>query len=138
PYVRVRDNEWPGQPGNPTGDQGAPNRSNWFGKNQARVDVFAQMVHGTTIALSVGFVSMSIAALIGIVVGALAGFFGGWVDMLLSRIIEVVMCIPSLVLILALIAILQKTTIWHMMVILGCTGWTSIARLARAEFIKLR
>lgn len=138
PYRRVRDNEWPGQPGNPTGDDGAPNRYNLFGTNQDGYDVFAQMVHGTKIAMLVGFVSTGIAATIGIVIGSLAGFFRGWVDMLLSRLIEVVMCIPSLVLILAVIAIIAKPTIWHMMVVLGCTSWTGIARLARAEFMKLR
>jgi len=138
PYRRVRANEWPGQPENPSGDQGFPNRYNWFGTTQQGVDVFAQMVHGTTIALLVGFVSMGIAAAIGIVVGALAGYFGGWADMLLSRLIEVVMCVPTLVLILALLAILEEPTIWHMMAILGVTNWTGIARLARAEFLKLR
>jgi peptide/nickel transport system permease protein len=138
PYRRIVANEWPGQPGNPTHDQGQPNRYNLFGTTQSGVDVFAGMVHGTTIALSVGFISMGIAAFIGITVGALAGFFGGWVDMLLSRLIEVVMCIPTLVLILALIAVLEKPSIWHLMAIIGATSWTSIARLARAEFIKLR
>jgi peptide/nickel transport system permease protein len=138
PNRRVRDGEWPGQPANPTQDFGRPSRFNWFGTNRAGVDVFAQMVHGTRTALLVGFVSMGIAAAIGIVVGALAGYLGGWVDMLLSRFIEVVMCVPSLVLILALIAILPKTTIWHLMVVLGCTGWTGIARLIRGEFIRLR
>lgn len=138
PYRRVRDGEWPGQPGNPTGANGAPNRYNIFGTTQYGVDVFAQMVHGTTVALLVGFVSMGIAGAIGITIGALAGYFSGWVDMLLSRVIEVVMCIPTLVLILALIAILEKPTIWHMMAIIGCTSWTGIARLARAEFLKLR
>jgi peptide/nickel transport system permease protein len=129
---------WPGQPENPTGDEGWPNRYNLFGTTSTGVDVFAQMVHGTTIALLVGFVSMGIASAIGIVVGALAGYFGGWVDMLVSRFIELVMCIPALVLILALLAIVENPTIWHMMAVLGCTGWTSIARLARGEFLKLR
>lgn len=138
PYRRVRADEWPGQPENPSGDEGEPNRYNWFGTTQTGVDVFAQMVHGTTIALLVGFVSMGIAAAIGIVVGATAGYFRGWVDMLISRVIELVMCIPALVLILALLAVLEKPTIWHMMAVLGVTGWTSIARLARAEFLKLR
>ncbi|MBI3836564.1 MAG: ABC transporter permease [Planctomycetia bacterium] len=139
PYRRLgKDDVWPGQPENPTGDQGHPNRYNLFGTTQTGVDVFAQMVHGTTIALLVGFVSMGIAGLIGIVIGAAAGYFGGWVDMIVSRFIELVMCIPALVLILALIAILEKPTIWHMMAVLGCTGWTSIARLARGEFLKLR
>jgi peptide/nickel transport system permease protein len=96
------------------------------------------MVHGTQIALSVGFVSMGIAAFIGITVGALAGYLGGWVDMLLSRAIEVVMCIPSLVLILALVAMLDNITNYHLMAIVGVTSWTGIARLTRAEFLKLK
>lgn len=138
PYRRVRDGEWEDRPGNPSGTQGAPSHLNWFGTNQQGFDVFAQMVHGTQIALSVGFVSMGIAAVIGITVGALAGYLGGWVDMVLSRLIELVMCVPSLVLILALVAMLDKVTNWHLMAIVGCTRWTGIARLARAEFIKLK
>ena len=138
PYRRVYDDEWKGQPGNPTQDNGAPSLRNWFGTDQRGVDVFAQMVHGTTIALLVGFVSMGIAGVIGILVGALAGFYGKWIDMGLSRMIEVVMCIPTLILILAIIAIIDSPTIWHMMAIIGLTGWTGIARLARAEFMRLR
>ena len=138
PYRRVYDDEWKGMPGNPTQDNGKPSLRNWFGTDQRGVDVFAQMVHGTTIALSVGFVSMGIAGVIGIIVGALAGFYGKGIDMVLSRVIEVVMCIPTLILILAIIAIIDAPTIWHMMAIIGCTGWTGIARLARAEFMKLR
>lgn len=138
PYRRVRADEWPGQPENLTGDKGVPSRVNLFGTDQRGVDVFAQMVHGTTIALLVGFVSMSIASLIGVTFGALAGYLGGWVDVLLSRLIEVVQCIPTLILILAAMALLEKPNIWHMMVIIGLTGWTSIARLARAEFLKLK
>jgi peptide/nickel transport system permease protein len=95
------------------------------------------MTHGTQIALLVGFVSTGIAAVIGLFVGALAGYLGGWVDVVLSRIIEVVMCIPGLILILALIAIIENPTIWHVMAVLGITGWTGIARLTRGEFMKL-
>lgn len=138
PYRRVREDEWPGQPGNPTGVTGVPSQYNRLGTDQSGKDVFAQMVHGTRIAMLVGFVSMGIAGVIGIGIGATAGYFGGWIDILLSRLIELVMCIPSLVLILALIAILEKTTIWHLMIILGATGWTGIARLTRAEFLKLK
>ena len=138
PYRRVRADEWPDRPGNPSGPDGRPSRLNWFGTNQQGFDVFAQMVHGTQIALSVGFVSMGIAGAIGITVGGLAGYFGGWADMLLSRLIELVMCIPSLVLILALVAMLDNVSNYHLMVIVGITSWTSIARLARAEFLKLK
>jgi peptide/nickel transport system permease protein len=138
PYRQVRANEWPGQPANPTSNRGTPNRYNLFGTTQKGWDVFAGMVHGTLVALSVGFVSMGIASIIGVTIGALAGYFGGWVDMLLSRLIELVYCIPGLVLILALISILDHVSIWHLMAVIGVTSWTGIARLARAEFIKLR
>jgi len=138
PYRRVRDGEWKDRPGNPSGTDGVPSRMNWFGTNQQGYDVFAQMVHGTQIALSVGFVSMGIAGVVGLTIGALAGYLGGWVDVVLSRFIELVMCIPSLVLILALVAMLDNVTNFHLMAIVGCTSWTGIARLARAEFLKLK
>jgi peptide/nickel transport system permease protein len=138
PYRRVKAREWPDQPENPWGTDGEPSRYNWFGTNQQGFDVFAQMVHGTQVALSVGLVSMGIAAAIGITLGALAGYLGGWVDMLISRLIELVMCIPALVLILALVAMLDKVTNYHLMAIVGITSWTGIARLARAEFMRLK
>ena len=136
PFRRTRDGEWPDRPGNRT--SAPPNRRNWFGTDEIGVDVFAQMVHGTQVALLVGFVSMGITAVIGIALGALGGYFGGWVDIILSRITEVVMCVPTLVLILALVALVEKPTIWHTMAIIGLTSWTGIARLTRGEFLKLK
>lgn len=138
PYRRVRDGEWPGRPGNPFGSSAKPSSLNWFGANDQGFDVFAQMVHGTQIALSVGFVSMGIATVIGLVLGAAAGYFGGWIDMIVSRLVEVVLCIPTLVLILAVIAILEHVTTWHLMAVIGITRWPTISRLARAEFLKLK
>ncbi len=138
PYRPVRADEWPGRPENPAMDQGHPTWSNLFGTDQGGVDVFAKMVHGTTIALLVGFVSMGIAGTIGIVVGAIGGFFGGWIDSVTSRLTEIVMCIPTLVLILAIVAIIEKPSIWHTMAIIGFTGWTGIARLTRGEFLRIR
>lgn len=138
PLRRVRDGEWEGQPENPSSLEGSPNRYNLLGTNQEGIDVFAQMVHGTTIALLVGFVSMGIATAIGVTLGASAGYGGGWIDIFVNRLIEVVLSIPTLVLILALIAIIEKPTIWHIMIVIGLTNWTTIARLTRAEFLKLR
>jgi peptide/nickel transport system permease protein len=138
PFRAVRADEWPGRPANPARDQGRPTRMNLFGTDQYGVDVFAKMVHGTTVALLVGFVSMGLASVIGIVIGALGGYFGGWVDSLASRFTEIVMCIPTLILILALVAIVEKPTIWKTMAIIGATNWTSIARLTRGEFLRLR
>jgi peptide/nickel transport system permease protein len=138
PYRRVYENEWPDRPANPARDQGRPTATNWFGTDQRGVDVFAQMVHGTRIALLVGFVSMGIAATIGILLGSLAGYLGGWIDSAVNRLIELVLCIPTLVLILVLLAIIERPTIWHIMAIIGATGWTSIARLTRGEFLRLK
>jgi peptide/nickel transport system permease protein len=136
PYRRVRDGEWNDRKGDEIYSR--PNERNLFGTNQAGVDVLAQMIHGTRIALLVGFVSTGVAAMIGILLGAIAGYFGGLADMLVSRVIELVMCVPAIILILTLLAILDKPTIWHMMAMLGLTGWTGIARLTRGEFLKLR
>ena len=138
PYRRMQEGEWPGRPANPRHAEGEPSAMNLFGTDSSGRDVFAQMVHGTRTALLVGFVSMGIAATIGIAIGALAGYFGGWIDSLLSRFIEVVICVPTLVLILAMIAIVEKVEIYHTMSVIGLTSWTGIARLTRGEFLRLR
>jgi len=139
PKHPVEEGEFDGIPGNPQKiSEGQPNRYNFFGTHEMGVDVFSQVVHGARVALLVGFLVMGIAATIGISVGATAGYLGGWVDMILSRLIEVVLCVPSLVLILALLAVVEQPSIWHIMAVLGITRWPPIARLARAEFMKLK
>lgn len=137
PYRRIEEKEFGDQPENPRSG-GPPTSVNLFGVDAKGIDIFAQMIHATLTALSVGFVSMGIAGSIGILLGGMAGYLGGWVDMIISRLIEVVMCIPTLILILTMIAIVPVPTIWHIMAIIGITGWTSIARLTRAEFLKFK
>lgn len=137
PYRRVRAEERAGVPETPR-NGGPPSRFNPFGSDAEGIDVFAQMLHATLTALSVGFVSMGIAGAIGITLGAAAGYLGGWVDMLISRLIEVVMCVPTMILILAMIAIVEEPSIWNIMVVIGITGWPGIARLTRAEFLKMK
>lgn len=138
PYYSVQKDLWPGRPANPNQDKGRPSVQNWLGTDQTGVDVFAKLVHGTRTALVVGFISMGIAAAIGIFLGAVGGYAGGWVDTAISRFTEVVMCIPTLILIIALMGLIREPTIWHMMAIIGLTSWTSIARLTRAEFLRLK
>ena len=135
---RVREGDKPGRPENPYGTHGRPSRQNPCGTNVYGYDVFSMLVHGTRTALLVGFVSTGLAALIGITLGALAGYFGGWIDIVISRFIEVVLCVPTLILILAAVAIIQKPNIWYVMAIIGITSWPGIARLTRGEFIKLK
>ena len=84
-----------------------------------------------------GFVAVGIASLIGIVLGALAGYYGSWVDALLMRFVDIMLCFPTFFLILAVIAFLEPS-IWNIMIIIGLTGWMGVARLVRAEFLSLR
>jgi peptide/nickel transport system permease protein len=100
-------------------------------------DVVARLMFGARISLIIGFVSTGIAVMIGIIVGALAGFYGGIVDIVLSRIIEIVIMIPRLFLILIIIAMLRPN-IFLIMIVIGITGWTGVARLIRGEFLKQR
>lgn len=100
-------------------------------------DVAARMVYGAQVSLSVGFVAVGIYVLIGIIMGAVAGFFGGRTDIIISRLIEVVMCFPTFFLILAVLAFVGPSLV-NIMIVIGLTGWTGIARLVRGEFLKLR
>jgi peptide/nickel transport system permease protein len=101
-------------------------------------DVLARMLHGARISLSVGFVAEGIAVLIGVLIGGLAGYYRGWVDIAISRMIEIVICFPSFFLIITVIAFVEDRSIFHVMLIIGLTSWTGIARLVRGEFLKLR
>lgn len=115
----------------------APSAVHWFGTDDSGRDILSRMIHGARISLSVGFVAVGIALVIGIWLGALAGYFGGWVDALISRIIEVLLTIPTFFLIIAIIAFLPPS-IYNIMVVIGLTGWTGVARFVRAEFFKLK
>jgi peptide/nickel transport system permease protein len=114
-----------------------PSREHWLGTDELGRDLAARMIYGTGVSLKVGFVSMGIAAIIGIVVGGLAGYWGSWTDIVISRIIEIVICFPVFFLILAIMVWL-KPNIMNVMVVIGLTQWTSIARYARGEFLRLK
>lgn len=114
-----------------------PSEVHLLGTDEQGRDVLSRMIYGSRISLSVGLVAVSIYTFIGIILGALAGYFGGKLDLLLSRIIEIVICFPSFFLILTILAVLGPS-IYNIMVIIGLTGWTGIARLVRGEFLKLR
>ncbi len=100
-------------------------------------DVLARILYGARISLLVGFVAVGIATFIGILLGALAGFYGRWIDSLIMRFVDIMLCFPSFFLILAVIAFLEPS-IWNIMIIIGLTSWMGVARLVRAEFLSLR
>ena len=100
-------------------------------------DVLARILYGARISLLVGFVAVGIATFIGILLGAMAGFYGRWVDSLIMRFVDIMLCFPSFFLILAVIAFLEPS-IWNIMIIIGLTSWMGVARLVRAEFLSFR
>ncbi|HEU4365846.1 MAG TPA: ABC transporter permease [Candidatus Krumholzibacteria bacterium] len=114
-----------------------PDHSHLMGTDELGRDVFARIVHGTGISLKVGLVAVGISLVIGVLIGALAGYYGGVADVLLSRLIEIVICFPFLFLILAVIAFLPPS-IYNVMIVIGITRWTDIARYTRAEFVRLK
>jgi peptide/nickel transport system permease protein len=114
-----------------------PSADNPLGTDELGRDVLSRMVWGSRISLKVGFVSTGIAILIGIVLGAVAGYYGRWVDSLIMRTVDIMLCFPTFFLILAVIAFLEPS-IWNIMAIIGLTGWMGITRLVRADFISLK
>jgi len=113
-----------------------------LGTDENGSDVAARLVRATRVALSIGFVSTGIAIVIGVTMGALMGYFGGWVDILGMRIIEIFMAIPRLFLLLTVIAFippsLNEYMLYAMMAVIGAFSWMNSARFIRAEFMRLR
>ncbi len=114
-----------------------PSREHPFGTDDRGRDVLSRMIYGARVSLSVGFVAVGIYVVIGTVLGALAGFYRGVVDVVISRLIEVMMNFPTFFLIITIIAFLPPHIFWIMAAI-GITGWPGVARLVRGEFLRLK
>jgi peptide/nickel transport system permease protein len=108
----------------------------WLGTDESGRDVLCRMIWGGRVSLSVGLVAVAIYVSIGIFVGAIAGYFRGWSDLVISRFIEVMICFPTFFLILTIVALVGQS-VRNIMLIIGLTGWTGIARLVRGEFLRL-
>ena len=115
-----------------------PSRAHWLGTDDVGRDVAARLIHGAGISLGVGFGAMGIAAVVGLLVGAWAGYARGWIDAVICRVIEAVMCFPAFFLILSVLVWVDEPGIGHVIIVIGVTGWTPIARLTRGEILRLR
>jgi peptide/nickel transport system permease protein len=109
----------------------------WMGTDDSGRDVLTRLLYGTRISITIGIVAVSIYLTIGVFIGAIAGYFGGRVDMVISRFIEIILLFPSFFLILTLVALIGPS-IYIIMVVIGLTGWPTTARLTRGEFLKQR
>jgi peptide/nickel transport system permease protein len=130
---------WPYDPSLPALEQKLqpPSWAHWMGTDNLGRDVLTRLLHGSYISLTVGFVVVGVILAIGVTVGALAGYWRGWVDGVLMRIVDSIMCFPTFFLILTVVAVLGPK-IWIVMLVIGLVSWTGTARLVRAEFLSLR
>lgn len=108
-----------------------------LGTDASGRDIGAQIFHGARISLLIGFVATIVAIALGIIVGAVAGFYGGWIDDLLMRVTEAFQTVPSFLLLLVLVAVFGSSIVTVTLAI-GIVSWPAPARLARAEFLTLR
>lgn len=115
----------------------APDWQHLMGTTINGADLFSRMIHASRIALSIGFVATGIALVIGVILGSLMGYFSGWVDLIGMRLVEIFAAIPTIFLLIAIVAFYGRS-LYLIMVVLGLTGWVGYAIFTRAEFLRLR
>lgn len=114
-----------------------PSRAHWLGLDQVGRDVLSRVIHASRVSLSVGVVAVSIYVVLGTIMGSVAGYYGGWIDIILTRIADMVLSFPQIMLILVIVSMVGPS-IWNIMVVLGLLGWPSIFRIVRGQFLSLR
>jgi peptide/nickel transport system permease protein len=114
-----------------------PNADHWLGTDRSGRDVWARVMLGGQVSLSVGIVAVGLSTVIGVVIGSVSGYFGKGIDQVLMRITDMVMSFPTLIIIIALVAILQPN-IYNSMIAIGLLSWPGTARLVRSLFLTLR
>jgi len=114
-----------------------PSVAHPFGTDELGRDVLSRMIWGSRVSLKVGFIAVGLAILVGTLIGSIAGFYGGRVDALLMRFVDIMLAFPTFFLILAVISVLEPS-IYTIMVVIGFTGWMDVARLVRAEYLTLK
>lgn len=120
----------------------APSLAHWMGTDALGRDIAARVVHGARVSLGVGLLAALCALLVGLPLGAVAGYWGGWADAAVSRAIETLLCFPTLLLALAILTgappgLTGMSDVPRIAIVLGLTGWIPVARYLRGEFLRL-
>ncbi|SOJ57764.1 Oligopeptide transport system permease protein OppC [Mycobacterium simulans] len=116
----------------------APSAAHWFGTDLQGHDIYARTVYGARASVTVGLGATLVAFVVGGAMGALAGFYGGWVDALVSRIADVFFGLPLLLAAIVLMQVLHHRTVWTVIAILALFGWPQVARIARSSVLEVR
>ena len=122
----------------------SPNKEHWLGTDTNGMDMLTRLMYGGRVSLMIGFIVIVIETVIGVIFGGIAGYFGGWVDNLIMRVMDIFYCIPSMPIILILGAAMDQQRVEpgkrliYLMLILGILGWAGIARLVRGQILSLR
>ena len=122
----------------------APSKEHWLGTDTNGMDMLTRLMYGGRVSLIIGFIVVVIEASLGILMGGISGYFGGWIDNIIMRVVDVFYCIPSMPVIIIIGAAMDAMRVdsWkrmmYLMLILGFLGWPSIARLVRGQILSLR
>jgi ABC-type dipeptide/oligopeptide/nickel transport system permease subunit len=118
---------------------GAPGaQKNVFGRDVRGQDVLSRVIYGARVSLLVGLAVVIIASFIGVTLGCIAGYAGGWADAFIMRFVDVLLAFPFLILALALVSIFPRTTVYHIALVLGLASWPGVARLMRGQVLATR
>ena len=129
---------------NEINDYANPSKEHLLGTDDKGMDIFVRLMYGGRISLTIGFIVVILETLIGIVLGGIAGYFGGWIDQLIMRIVDIFNCIPTLPILLIASAMIESweldpdQNIYILMVIITIFGWSGVARLVRGQILSLR
>jgi len=114
-----------------------PSAAHWLGTDSLGRDLFSRLIYGARISLIVGVGAVGVSIAIGVALGLVAGWYGRWLDAIIMRLVDIMLCFPTFFLLLAIVALIGQSVL-NIILIIGATGWMGVARLVRAEVLSLK